>query len=322
MTVDAIGGAPPNIQEDVFGFVASDGKEIQCYRWLGAGRPRAMVQIAHGMGEHAKRYRDIARRLVAAGYAVVANDHRGHGDTAGPEHLGDLGPGGWDRVIEDAFEINAHVGAQLPGVPRVLLGHSMGAMLTQQYVYRHGSTLQAVVISGSPGIGAALQLFVMHTIARFERARLGAAVSSPLLDRLVFGAANDPFEGDTGFEWLSRDAEQVRRYVEDPYCGFVLRTGGMCDLFAGAREARRKKSIALIPKTLPIYVFSGGADPVFAGTGLQRLEARYRKAGIVDLTVRLYEGGRHEMFNETNRDEVTDDLLAWLDGHVQAVRPA
>jgi alpha-beta hydrolase superfamily lysophospholipase len=313
MTATADGAATVAVHEHEFGFVASDGKEIHCYRWQPAGKPRAFIHIAHGMGEHAARYRDVARRLAEAGYLVVADDHRGHGETAGLEHLGDFGPGGWDRVIEDVHEINAHVSADLPGAPRVLLGHSMGAMLAQQYLYRHGTTLQAAVISGSPGLGTAFQLFLMHTIARFERARLGAAASSPLLDRLVFGAANDPFEGDTGFEWLSRDVEQVRRYVADPFCGFVVRTGSLCDLFAGARQARRKKSIALIPKTLPIYVFSGSADPVFGGTGLHRLEKRYRDAGIVDLTVRLYEGGRHEMFNETNRDEVIDDLLGWLD---------
>jgi alpha-beta hydrolase superfamily lysophospholipase len=318
VTVATNAGTPTEAREEEVEFVASDGKEIHCYRWHVAGKPRAIVQIAHGMGEHAARYRDVARRLVAAGYAVVANDHRGHGDTAGLEHLGDFGPGGWDRVIADTYEINAHVADQFPGTPRVLLGHSMGAMLTQQYLYRHGATLQGVVISGSPGLGAIFQLFLMHTIARFERARLGADATSALLDRLVFGAANDPFEGDTGFEWLSRDAEQVRRYVADPFCGFVLRTGGLCDLFAGARQARKKKWIAQIPTQLPIYVFSGSADPV--GTGLQRLEKRYRAAGIADLTVRMYEGGRHEMFNETNRDEVIDDLICWLDSRVPEAR--
>jgi alpha-beta hydrolase superfamily lysophospholipase len=307
------------MREDTFDFVASDGKTIHCYRWQGDGPPRAIVQIAHGMGEHAGRYRDVAQRLVTAGYIAVASDHRGHGETSEPDEWGDFGAGGWDRVIEDVHEINAHLRGRFPGTPAVLLGHSMGAMLTQQYLYRHGATLQAAVISGSPGLGSAFQLFVMHTIARFERTRLGATAASALLDRLVFGAANDPFEGDTGFEWLSRDVDQVRRYVEDPACGFVLRTGSLSDLFAGARQARRKKRIAEIPKDLPVYVLSGSDDPVFRGDGLQRLEDRYRGAGIADLTLRLYEGGRHEMFNETNRDEVVDDLIVWLDRHLPRV---
>jgi alpha-beta hydrolase superfamily lysophospholipase len=307
------------IQAETVGFIASDGKEIHCYRWQGVGAPRAIIQIAHGMGEHAARYGDVAQRLVRAGYVVVANDHRGHGATADEDRLGDFGPGGWDRVIEDTHEINTRLGEQFPGTPVVLLGHSMGAMLAQQYLYRHGATLAAAVISGSPGLASAFQLFLTHNIARFERARLGATASSPLMDRLVFGSANDPFEGDTGFEWLSRDVEQVRRYVEDPRCGFVLRTGSLCDLFAGARQARKRGLIATIPKQLPLYIFSGSTDPVSGGTGLLRLEKCYRRAGIIDLTLRMYEGGRHEMFNETNRDEVIDDLIGWLNGHLPRI---
>ena len=305
------------MREDEFEFAASDGVEIHCYRWSGENAPRALIQIAHGMGEHAARYRDVARQLTEAGYLVLGNDHRGHGQTAGAESLGDFGPLGSERVVDDLHEINRHLRGRHPGVPAVLLGHSMGAMLAQQYVYRFGATIDAAVLSGSPGLGAPLQLFMMHSIARFERWRRGADAASPLLDRLIFGAANDAFEADTGFEWLSRDAEQVRRYVEDPYCGFVLRTGSLCALFAGARQARRNANIRAIPQTLPIYVFSGSDDPVHGeGKGLARLEKRYRRAGIDDLTLKMYPGGRHEMFNETNRAEVVADLLVWLDRHL------
>jgi alpha-beta hydrolase superfamily lysophospholipase len=305
------------MRQEEFEFAASDGAEIHCYRWRGDAPPRALIQIAHGMGEHAARYRDVAKQLTDAGYLVLANDHRGHGQTAGADALGNFGPRGSDRVLDDLHEINQHLRATNPGVPAVLLGHSMGAMLAQQYLYRFGATLDAAVLSGSPGLGAALALFTMHSIARFERWRRGTDAASPLLDRLVFGAANDPFEGETGFEWLSRDAEQVQRYVDDPYCGFVLRPGSLCALFAGARQARRNVNIRNIPRALPIYVFSGSDDPVHdEGKGLTRLEKRYRRAGIADLTVRLYPGGRHEMFNETNRAEVVADLLAWLDGHI------
>jgi alpha-beta hydrolase superfamily lysophospholipase len=304
------------MHEEAFEYVASDGQTIHCYRWRGDARPRAIVQIAHGMGEHAARYRAVAQRLVDAHYLVVADDHRGHGLTAAADALGNFGAGGWDRVIEDVYEINRHWKSQFPSLPIVLLGHSMGAMLTQQYLYRHGASLDAAVLSGSPGLGGAFALWLTHTIARFERLRLGSGANSALLDRLIFGSANDSFEGDTGFEWLSRDAEQVRLYVDDPLCGFVLRTGSLCDLFAGARQARRKRRVADIPRQLPLYVLSGSDDPVDQGSGLARLEQRYRGAGIRDLTVRRYEGGRHEMFNETNRDAVIDDLLGWLDGHL------
>ncbi len=298
-----------------FEFSTSDGALLRCYRWRAVGAPRAAVQIAHGMGEHAARYRRVGDRLAAHGYLVVAADHRGHGETADPERLGDIGPDGWNRMITDMLEINEHLGKLAPGVPKVLLGHSMGSMLSQQYLYRHGATLDAAILSGSPGLGTAFALWVSHTLARFERWRLGAGANSPLLDRMIFGAANDPFGGPTGFEWLSRDADEVARYVADPKCGFVLRSGGLCDLFAGSREGRSRQRIDAIPRRLPIYVVSGSEDPVHGkGKGLDRLLSAYRTAGLMDVTEQRYVGGRHEMFNEINREVVVQDLIGWLDG--------
>ena len=299
---------------ETFHFATSDGAELQCYRWRPLRRPRAAVQIAHGMGEHAARYVRIGERLANEGYLVVANDHRGHGETAAADRLGDTGTDGWNRMIADLAEINAHLAKLAPDVPRVLLGHSMGAMLAQQYLCVHGDTLDASVLSGSPGLGAPLALWLSHTIARFERLRLGPDAASALMQRLLFGSANDSFEGTTGFEWLSRDADEVARYVADPKCGFVLRAGSLCDLFAGARWTRKRAATARIPNDLPIYVFSGTDDPVHEkGKGLDRLLAEYRGAGLANVSEKRYPGGRHEMFNETNRDAVVDDLLAWLD---------
>ncbi len=301
-----------------FEFSTSDGALLRCYRWRPVGAPRAAVQIAHGMGEHAARYRRVGDRLAARGYLAVADDHRGHGETADPERLGDIGPDGWNRMITDMFEINEHLGKLAPGVPKVLLGHSMGSMLSQQYLYWYGNTLDAAILSGSPGLGTAFSLWVSHTLARFERLRLGAGANSPLLDRMIFGAANDPFGGPTGFEWLSRDADEVAKYVADPKCGFVVRVGGLCDLFAGSREGLHPARIGAIPKALPIYVVSGTEDPVHGkGKGLDRLLAAYRKAGLTNVTEQRYVGGRHEMFNEINREVVVQDLIDWLDSALE-----
>jgi len=295
-------------------FHASDDAELHCLRWRPAQRPRAAVHIAHGMGEHAARYARLGERLAREGYLVVANDHRGHGETAAADRLGDIGPDGWNRMVEDLREINAHLRDLASDAPRVLLGHSMGAMLAQQYLCRHGATLDAAVLSGSPGLGTPFALWLPHTIARFERMRLGRDAASPLMQRLLFGAANDSFEGPTGFEWLSRDGDEVAKYVADPKCGFVLRVGGLCDLFAGARWTRKRKATAGIPKRLPIYVLSGSDDPVHGeGKGLDRLLAAYRRSGLANVSERRYPGGRHELFNETNRDAVVDDLVGWLD---------
>lgn len=293
---------------------AGDGKRLHLYRWLPDTAPIATIHIAHGMGEHAARYDWTAQALTGAGYAVYADDHRGHGLTADPDRLGYLGKDGWNRVVDDAADITQFVRDNHPGLPHVLFGHSMGAMLTQQFLYRYGARIDAAVLSGSPGFGGRFQTWLSHTIARFERWRLGEESESALMQQLLFGKANSTFDAPdaTGYEWLSRDAAQVATYVADPLCGFVLRTGSLCDLFAGARQAPKTENVLQIPPTLPVYVFSGSDDPVHGEErNLTRLLNRYRDH-LERVDYRLYPGGRHEMLNETNRDEVVQDLLGWL----------
>lgn len=298
-------------------FEASDGHRVFCYRWLPEGTPRAIVHIAHGMGEHAGRYDWVATRLTGAGYAVVADDHRGHGKTAAT--LGQFGADGWNRIIADLHEMIVASGEASPGVPRVLFGHSMGAMLTEQYIELHGDTIDAAVLSGSPGFTATLQAWILRLVVRFERWRLGPQADSPLLQSLVFGAANKPFEAatqsPTGFEWLSRDPEQVKAYVDDPACGFVPCTDSLYDLFTGAAWTQKASSIQRIPQHLPILVFSGSDDPVHGQMkNLNRLLGRYRDRGLV-VDTRFYEGGRHETLNDIDRETVIGDVIDWLNRH-------
>jgi len=199
-----------------------------------------------------------------------------------------------------------------------MLGHSMGSMLTAQYLYRWGYTLDAAVMSGSPGFAHPLANIAISLIASIESALHGRNSSSDLLQKLVFGNANKAFDapGSNGYEWLSRDNEQVQVYVNDPLCGFVLSSGSMVDLFRGTREAVRRANVGSIPKQLPLYIFSGSDDPVHNGEqDLNRMLKHYRNAGV-NPSYRLYPGGRHEMFNETNRSEVFADLISWLDRHL------
>jgi alpha-beta hydrolase superfamily lysophospholipase len=302
---------------DSFRLTTSSGAELNCYRWLPETAAVATIQIAHGMGEHAARYDWTAEQLNASGYAVYAADHRGHGNTRINNQdtlLGDLGDDGWNQTIADMHDLRLHIGSEHPDLKQVLMGHSMGSMLTQQYLYRFADGLSAAIISGSPGFGSPFQLWLSHTIARFERWRHGDSGESALLDRMIFGNANDPFDNPdaNGFEWLSRDEAEVRKYIDDPLCGFVLRTGSLANMFAGTREARRKKSVAALPQALPVYIFSGEADPVHGEQkGLDRLLKAYRRQ-ISSLTYKLYPDGRHEMLNETNRQEVIDELTRWL----------
>ena len=296
-------------------FQGDDGKAIHLCRWMPEAAPKAAVQIAHGMGEHIARYQHVAERLNEAGYVVYGNDHRGHGRTD-PDRLGDLGAGGWEAVLSDARRLNERIAEEHPRLKRILLGHSMGAMLAQQYLCRHGATLNAAVLSGSPGFSGAFASILPRLIARIETWRLGPDGDSALMANLLFRQANKAFdaEGASGFEWLSRDAAEVRRYVDDPLCGAVLRAGSLLALFRGAKEASSPVRIAGIPSSLPIHVISGTADPVHNEMkNLNRLFRRYEQ-GVLKVSRALYEDGRHELFNETNRRQVLDDLVDWLDG--------
>ena len=305
------------MKADTFRFAASDDRELFCYRWEPDTAPRAIVMVSHGMGEHAGRYSVFGEPLAERGYAVIAPDQRGHGLSADAGALGDLGRDGWNRLLLDLDELLRHLAARAPDVPIVLFGHSMGSMAALHYVQRYREPLAGLVLSGTPGVAAPLQMFISHTVARFERWRLGESAESPLMQRLLFGDANKEFEGRTGFEWLSRDSIEVKRYVDDPLCGFVLRAGSLCDLFAAARGAARPEAFAAIRQGMPVHVLVGSDDPVHAKQkNLKRLYARLDAAGVGPLTKRVYKSGRHEMLNETNRGDVVNDIVRWLDAVV------
>ena len=299
-----------------FGFLASDGQKVNAYRWLPASgiELTGVVHIAHGMGEHAARYDWTARQLCSKGYVVVANDHRGHGKTA--TQLGDFGEDGWNRMIEDLHEMIRSHTESYPGLPKILFGHSMGAMLSEQYVTKYGQSIDALILSGSPGFSPSLVVWASRLLSRFENWRLKPLQSSPLFRYLIFGSANRAFENGsdelTGYEWLSRDPSEVRQYVSDPECGFVPFPASLKDMFDGVKLTQDKSNIRKIPADLPVYLFSGSADPVHGEmANIDRLLLAWQDCGL-KTTTRFYPGGRHEMLNETNKEEVMSHLLAWL----------
>lgn len=295
---------------------ASDGKRLFLRAVLPGGAARAVVHLAHGVGEHSGRYVEVARALSARGFAVYANDHRGHGRTEpDPKDLGFFGPGGADRIVTDLFELMRFEKSRHPGVPFVLLGHSMGSFLAQEFMLRHGAELSAVVLSATSGKPPPIAS-VGRLLARLERLRVGPRAPSPLLQALSFGAFNKPFKdgGPTQFEWLSRERATIEAYVADPLCGFSPSTElwvELLDLFARASVPSRH---AQLPKDLPVYALTGSEDPGNErAKGQRQLVAALQAAGLRDVTSKVYEGGRHEMFNETNRDDVLQELLAWLE---------
>jgi alpha-beta hydrolase superfamily lysophospholipase len=213
--------------------------------------------------------------------------------------------------------VHQHIASKWPGLKKVLLGHSFGSFVAQRYLALHGDTLQGAVLSGTTA-GAAPLLKVALGVARVERLRVGAQSQSALMQKLTFGGYNNAFKPTkTEFDWLSRDPEEVAKYVADPLCGFAVTTQAWCDLLGGMLGNEDRALRGRIPKHLPIYIMSGAVDPTGrASAGPKALAAAYERVGLDQVTLRLYPGARHELINETNRDEVTKDLIAWLDRHV------
>ena len=271
-----------------------DGLELATYEWDVAD-PRGVVQVAHGLAEHSARYDRFARSVNDSGYTVRASDHRGHGGSiAGTP--GDFGAAGFEALITDM----AAYGASLRGGPPLFLfAHSMGSFAAQSVILTHSEQYAGVVLSGSTALDVL------------------AAGMAEAEGPVGLEAFNAGFEHRTGYEWLSRDETEVDRYVADPLCGFDLPDETVPALFGAARTLADPTSLAGVRCGLPLLVVSGSEDPLAGGGQLvELLGRRYRDAGLVDVTVKLYDGARHEILNETNRDEVTSDVVAWLDAHL------
>lgn len=303
-----------------FIFKSEDGTDIFVYNWVPENiKVKGIVQISHGMAETAHRYERFARSLTNRGYIVYANDHRGHGKTAGTiENLGYLADeDGFNWLVRDLYSLTNIIKKENPSLPIFLFGHSMGSFAAQKYIMLHGSELKGVILSGSNG-KQGIVLNIGAAFAKREIKKHGRKSQSPKLNKLIFGAFNKAFNPSrTEFDWLSRDNEEVDKYINNPYCGTIFTTGFFYDFLTGLKDIEDKKNFNLIPKDLPIYIFSGDKDPVGKfGKGVRNLFNRYKSIGVKDINYKLYKDGRHEMLNEINRDEVTSDILQWLDNHV------
>ncbi len=311
------------MNHDVFWLPASNHCSLHVYQWLPVAPIRAVVLLAHGMAEHAGRYQRLGQALSAAGFALYAHDQRGHGRTA--EH-GTLGlfasHQGWDSVVNDLASLAQHIGQQHPGAPLFLFGHSMGSYIVQAYLLHHSASLQGAVLSGSNFQPPALYRAAC-VIARLEAWRQGPLGRSALIDWLSFGSFNKAFKPNrTAFDWLSRDSAEVDAYVADPLCGFRCTNRLWVDLLMGLEHISQPRHLAQIDPNLPILVMGGECDPVSAGKRLKDLVGALRLAGNQRVQLQLYPQARHELLNETNRDEVTAALIAWLEQGLTQGRPA
>ena len=308
------------MKSTTFTYKDQDGIEIFVYKWAPDSESlKAAVQISHGLAEHAARYERLAEALTSAGYICYADDHRGHGKTAGNlENTGYLGPGGWESTVMAQKILTDLIKKEHPNLSVFFLGHSWGSLMAQDYIQQWGNELKGVILSGTNGYMDETLLKVGKTITEKEIKKSGPMKRNEKLDQLTFGTFNKPYEpAPTKFQWLSRDQDEVDKYVEDPYCGFISTSSLFNELISGLIKIWKEENERKIPLELPIFLISGSDDPSNEMTkNLLVLIERYKNYGIKDLTYKIYEGARHEVFNEINRDEVFNDVINWLNTHL------
>ncbi|WP_323095768.1 alpha/beta hydrolase [Intrasporangium sp. YIM S08009] len=310
------------MQSSTFTLTTPDGTEVFVNRWLpdseAGGDAKGVVQLSHGMAEHSSRYARFAERLTARGYAVYASDHRGHGRTSGTRGAF-ADDEGWQTVVDDLRAVTERALEEHPGLPVFLVGHSMGSFLARSYAAQHGASLAGLVLSGTAG--SAGPLGNVGVLVATAQARIrGHEHASGLMNSLTFGQYNAAFKPTrTDFDWLSRDPAEVDKYVADPDCGFVFTAGGFVDLLKGLAAVNTDRVVSRIPKTLPIHLASGAMDPVGnRRKGVQEVADQLRRVGVEDVTVTIWPDARHEILNETNRDEVETEIADWIDAHLPA----
>ena len=303
-----------------FEYLSRDGKTgIHAVEWLPEGTPKAVLQICHGMCEYIGRYDAFARFLAGKGLAVAGNDHLGHGQSVtDPGRLGffaekDAGL----CLLEDMQSLRRIEGERFPGLPYFLLGHSMGSFLVRQYIARYGEGLSGAVIMAT-GSQPAPALLGGKALCLAASLFGGREKRSGLIHHIAFGSNNKRFEPvRTKNDWLTKDTAIVDAYNEDPLCTFIFTVNGFETLFASIGDSQKADTAACVPKELPLLFVSGGEDPVGAfGSGVKKASRLYEDAGVRDVRMKLYPGDRHEILNETDREQVWQDLYGWFTEHM------
>jgi alpha-beta hydrolase superfamily lysophospholipase len=295
---------------DEFTLRSGDGVDVFCRRWIPSGKPRAVIVVVHGAAEHSGRYARVAELLQGEGYAVFALDLRGHGETAGSMGRGRIGASGMAGVLADIDALVRRARTEVGDVPIVLFGHSMGSVVVQAFMVSAPDDVRAYVLSGTMGPAEGTEEFVASM-----RAAVETGMANEPLDALAgYNDSDEPTR--TSYDWLSRDDDEVDKYIADPFCGDdnPLTYGYVAVLLETIAKVMEPDAITHIPRGTRVLLLTGECDPVSEnGARVRELERRLRDAGL-DVASRYYAGARHEVLNETNRDEVHRDVVDWLDG--------
>ena len=288
-------------------------EELNCYRWMPEGEPKASLQIVHGMTEHILRYEDFATFLNSRGFAVYGHDHLGHGGTS--EEKGFIAEEhGDDMLVEDMRRVNDRMRSDLPGIPHFVMGHSMGSFVTRRFLTIGGNDIDAAVIMGT-GQQAGYQVTLALTIAKLLCMVRGNHHRSGLLNNLVFDSYDKRFDSpDLPNKWLCANPESLKAYDADPDCGFRFTDAAYRDLFTLIRRVEGEEGFGNIPKDLPVLFVSGQDDPVGDfGKGVEKARAALEERGLKPDMI-LYPGMRHEILNEVDHRKVYEDIAEWLCG--------
>lgn len=305
-----------------FTFLSADGKTpIHAVEWLPEGQVRAVLQISHGVSEYILRYESFAEYLTVRGFAVVGHDHLGHGQSVaeGSPRLY-FGPkGSWSWVVDDIDQRRNLAKAKFPQVPYFLMGHSMGSFLARTYLIRYPGAVDAAIIMGTGQMSPAI-IAGGKAVAAEEARRVGEDQTSSLVDKLAFGAYNKRFAPNrTGFDWLSLNQDNVDRYIADPLCGGNATIGLFREMLGGLSFIAKPQNLKRMNLNIPVLFISGEMDPVGdCGKGVKRAFESFRKAGVRDVSIRLYPELRHEILNETCRETVYEDIYQWLAAKIPA----
>ncbi len=311
------------VNTTTFRFPSCDGQhQIFARRWEpGEGTPRGVIQIVHGISEYIDRYAGAARFLSEHGFVVVGSDHLGHGRTAtGAEEYGFFCQrNGWHTVSGDVRRLRTLMGQQYPDLPYFILGHSMGSFLARTYLIDWPGTVTGAIISGTGQEAPAMVGAGWH-LSNIICKLSGARTHSKMIEQIAFGAYNKQYApARTRADWISRDEEVVDAYIADPLCSFMPSAGMFRDMMEGLRYIAKKSNLSKMDPTTPILFISGDKDPVGQnGKTVRKVVDFFHNAGCEDTVVHLYPGGRHEMLNEINREEVYADVLAWLESKLPA----
>lgn len=305
------------MKKEEFGFDSRDGKhKLHAIRWVpDAEKPVCILQIVHGMAEYIDRYDEFAAYLADRGVLVVGDDHLGHGLSVHPGE-----PYGYfckedapTVLVRDEHRLKKITQEQYPGIPYLILGHSMGSFITRNYLLRYGTGIDGAIIMGT-GMQPKPVLKLAIAISTLQGLLLGGKHVSRFVDQLAFGVYNKRIEHPaTPFDWLSRNEENVRNYIEDPLCGFVFTANGFQTLFRLICQLHDKDRLRRMPHNLPVLFVSGTDDPVGDyGRAVEQVYRSFKESGMRNVQIKLYPGDRHELLNEVDREDVYGDIYRWI----------